>query len=64
MLADIGDPARSRWQSSTGQSGQPGSRHYDDRIADWRDGRTNPAYLDEHELRASGRLKQLRLEPE
>jgi penicillin G amidase len=64
MLADVGDPARSRWQSSTGQSGQPGSRHYDDRIADWRDGRTNPAYLDEHELRASGQVKQLRLEPE
>ena len=33
-------------------------------IDGWRDGRTNPAYLDEHELRAAGRLKQLRLEPE
>ena len=44
MLADLGDPARSRWQLTTGQSGHPGSRHYDDLLEGWRDGRTNPVY--------------------
>jgi penicillin G amidase len=64
MLADVGDPDRSRWQASTGQSGQPGSRHYDDLIPGWLAGGTNSAYLDERELRAAGRARQLRLEPE
>jgi penicillin amidase len=64
MLADVGDPGRSRWQLSTGQSGQPGSRHYDDLIEGWRSGRTNPSYADEHELRAAGNARQLRLEPD
>jgi len=64
MLADVGDPARSRWQLSTGQSGQPGSRHYDDMLEGWLAGRTNPAYMDDHELRAAGHVRQLRLEPE
>ena len=32
MLSDLGEPARSRWQLTTGQSGHPGSRHYDDLI--------------------------------
>jgi penicillin G amidase len=64
MLADLGDPGRSRWQLSTGQSGQPGSSHYDDMIDAWNAGRTNPVYVDEHELRAAGRSRQLRLEPE
>jgi penicillin amidase len=64
MLADIGDPNRSRWQATTGQSGQPGSSHYDELIKGWRTGRTNPVYLDERELRAAGRAHQLRLEPE
>jgi penicillin amidase len=63
MLADVSDPSRSRWQLSTGQSGQPGSRHYDDMIGGWRDGRSNPVYLDEHEQRAAGHARQLRLDP-
>jgi penicillin amidase len=63
MLADVSDPSRSRWQLSTGQSGQPGSEHYDDMIDGWRDGRSNPVYLDEHEQRAAGRARQLRLDP-
>jgi penicillin amidase len=42
MLADPGDPARSRWQAFTGQSGQLGSPHYDDLQVDWREGRTQP----------------------
>jgi penicillin amidase len=64
MLADVGEPRRSRWQLTTGQSGHPGSRHYDDMIDGWLTGRTNPAYLDEHEVRAAGRAKHLRLDPD
>jgi penicillin amidase len=64
MLADVGDPTRSRWQLSTGQSGQPGSKHYDDRIPGWLHGQTNPAYLEDRQIRAAGRAKQLRLEPD
>jgi penicillin G amidase len=42
LVADPTDPARSRWQMFTGQSGHPGSRHYDDLQADWLEGRTQP----------------------
>jgi penicillin amidase len=64
MLADLGDPSRSRWQVSTGQSGQPGSPHYDDMIEGWRTARANSVYLDERHVRAAGRAKQLRLDPD
>jgi penicillin G amidase len=64
MLADVGDPGSSRWQASTGQSGQPGSGHYDDLIRAWQDGRSNPTRLDERELQAAGRSRHLRIEPE
>jgi penicillin amidase len=40
MVADPTDPDRSRWQLFTGQSGHPGSPHYDDLQADWLEGRT------------------------
>jgi penicillin G amidase len=42
MIADSTDPDRSRWQTFTGQSGHPGSPHYDDLQVDWLDGRTQP----------------------
>ena len=42
LLADVGDPDRSRWQHMTGQSGHPGSKHYDDLLDDWLAGRSNP----------------------
>jgi penicillin amidase len=45
LLADLGDPDASRWQHMSGQSGHPGSRHYDDLIDDWIAGRTNPVAL-------------------
>ena len=64
MLADVGDPTRSRWQLSTGQSGQPGSPHYDDLIDGWLHGRSNSGYLNDRELRAVGGWNELRLEPE
>jgi penicillin amidase len=40
LLADLGRPDRSRWQHMTGQSGHPGSPHYDDLLHDWHVGRT------------------------
>jgi penicillin G amidase len=40
MVADPANPDASRWQAFTGQSGHPGSSHYDDLQVDWRDGRT------------------------
>jgi penicillin amidase len=42
LLADLGDETRSRWQHMTGQSGHPGSPHYDDLLEPWLRGETNP----------------------
>ena len=42
LIADLAEPERSRWQHMTGQSGHPGSKHYDDLLQDWLAGRTNP----------------------
>jgi penicillin amidase len=64
MLADVSDPTRSRWLVSTGQSGQPGSRHYDELIDSWLNGKSNPSYWDERELRAAGRVSHLHLDPD
>lgn len=55
LLADVEDPERSRWQHMTGQSGHPGSPHYDDLIDDWLAGRTNPV--------AQPAVARLRLDP-
>jgi penicillin amidase len=41
LLADVGDPTRSRWQHMTGQSGHPGSHHYDNLLEGWLAGETN-----------------------
>jgi|tagenome__1003787_1003787.scaffolds.fasta_scaffold20989475_5 penicillin amidase len=40
LLADLGNPDKSRWQHMTGQSGHPGSPHYDDLLDDWHHGKT------------------------
>lgn len=40
MVADPAAPERSRWQQFTGQSGQPGSPHYDDLQSRWLAGDT------------------------
>jgi penicillin G amidase len=55
LLADAGDASRSRWQHFTGQSGHPGSPHYDDLMEDWLAGRTNPV--------RQPAVETLRLEP-
>ncbi len=49
LLADVGDADSSRWQHMTGQSGHPGSPHYDDLIDPWMVGRTNPVALPSEE---------------
>ena len=64
MLADLGEPRRSRWQLTTGQSGQPGSPHYDDMIEGWRTGARTPSISRSTSVRAAGGARQLRLEPE
>jgi penicillin amidase len=55
LLADVSDPERSRWQHMTGQSGHPGSPHYDDLVQDWLAGRSNPV--------AQPAVAKLRLDP-
>jgi penicillin amidase len=56
LLADVGDPQNTRWQHMTGQSGHPGSRHYDDLIQDWLAVRSNPV--------DQPAVDKLRLDPE
>lgn len=56
MVADAADPERSRWQQFTGNSGHPGSEHYDDLQPRWRDGLTQP-------LAGEGPWRVLTLEP-
>src|SRR4051794_12044914 len=55
LLADVSNRERSRWQHMTGQSGHPGSRHYDDLVQDWFACRTNPV--------AQPAVAKLRLDP-
>jgi penicillin amidase len=57
IVADVSDPGASRWQAFTGQSGHPGSRHYDDLMVDWLEGRTQP-------IAGEGPWRTLRLEPQ
>ena len=38
MVIDMADPDSARWQTFTGQSGHPGSPHYDDLQERWRRG--------------------------
>jgi penicillin G amidase len=56
MVADPNDPDSSRWQAFTGQSGHPGSRHYDDLQSRWLRGRTQP-------MSGEGPWRVLTLEP-
>jgi penicillin amidase len=56
IVAEPANPDRSRWQMFTGQSGHPGSPHYDDLQADWLGGRTQA-------MAGEGPWHELRLEP-
>lgn len=42
QIVDVGDPGTSQWVIPGGSSGDPLSRHYDDQLADWRQGRYHP----------------------
>jgi penicillin amidase len=48
--------------NATGQSGHPGSRHYDDMIQPWARVRYHPTWWDENGLRSS-RPERLMLTP-
>ena len=56
MVADPTDPGASRWQAFTGQSGHPGSRHYDDLQQRWLRGEMQP-------MGGEGPWHELTLEP-
>jgi penicillin amidase len=56
IVADPTDPDATRWQMFTGQSGHPGSAHYDDLQPGWLEGRTLP-------MAGEGPWKRLTLEP-
>jgi penicillin amidase len=43
MVADMSSPEQARWQQFTGNSGHPGSPHYDDLQPRWRDGLMQPS---------------------
>jgi penicillin amidase len=55
LLCDAGSPESARWQHMTGQSGHPGSPHYDDLVQDWLACTTNPV--------AQPAVAKLRLHP-
>ncbi|MFL5735319.1 MAG: penicillin acylase family protein [Chloroflexia bacterium] len=61
FIADLGDLRRSRGLLSPGQSGQPGSRHYDDGVEAWPAGDYHPMLFarEDVEREAEGRLRLL-----
>jgi penicillin amidase len=56
MVIDMADPEGARWQTFTGQSGHPGSPHYDDLQDRWLRGEMQP-------MAGEGPWEELRLEP-
>ena len=54
MVVDLSNLDNSITTSTTGQSGHPYHRHYDDQIGNWRLGRYAPMYWDEGRLRREG----------
>ena len=62
QIVDLGEPGRSRFMHTTGQSGHPFHRHYDDFIEMWRDVEYHPRYWSREDLLA-GSYDLLRLDP-
>lgn len=56
MVIDMSDPEGARWQTFTGQSGHPGSRHYDELQERWQRGEMQP-------MKGEGPWRSLTLEP-
>ncbi len=50
LIVDLGDLRRSLGQLAPGQSGQPGSRHYDDQIQPWFRGEHHPMLLEREDV--------------
>ena len=50
QIVDLGNLSNSRAIHTTGQSGQPGSPHFDDFIPLWRDGRYHPMRFERREI--------------
>ncbi len=61
-IIDLGNLDASLMMHTTGQSGHPTHRHYDDFIEPWRDVRYHPTLWDRAEVRKASREK-LRLQP-
>ncbi|HEC22225.1 MAG TPA: penicillin acylase family protein [Chloroflexi bacterium] len=55
QIIDLGDLTNSRMMHTTGQSGHPGHRHYDDFIDPWRFIEYHPTLWDRAEVEASAR---------
>ena len=62
MIVDLGDLANSCSILAPGQSGRPGTQHYDDQIQDWYDGQYHPMLFTPEQL-AQEDLKVLTLKP-
>ncbi len=62
MIVDLGDFSNSQMMHTTGQSGHPGHRHYDDFIERWQNIRYHPALWDRSEVEKSSK-KRLVLKP-
>ena len=60
---DLADPSRSVFTHTTGQSGHPFHRHYDDMIEQWRDVEYHAANWSYNEARAAAVRRRLVLEP-
>ena len=62
QVLDLSDLSRSLTIHTTGQSGHPGNRHYDDMIDSWKNVRYHPTFWDEAALESS-RPERLTLAP-
>jgi penicillin G amidase len=62
QVIDLSDLSRSVMIHTTGQSGHPGNRHYDDMIGPWKDVKYHPSLWDDASLESS-RPQRLTLTP-
>ena len=52
MVVDMVDIAHAFAMNTSGQSGRPFTRHYDDMIQSWAEGKYHPMWMDEADIRA------------
>jgi penicillin amidase len=63
FVVDLGDLSASRSINAPGQSGQPGSRHYADRIRSWLAGDYHPMLYRRADIVADAEAATLYLRP-